>query len=83
MQMENGVLVVHMHPRLELQRWQHGGIDIHQLPFGMGGEQMPAADLAPLAQAVGGLVIFAHMLLTLGDFHRFRRLQAEGIHRPG
>src|SRR5690242_98736 len=70
-----------MHTRLEFEVGDDRGVDIHQLEGRMVGHDMAAAGFAGLAIADRCLVVGDDVVLALGDLHRIRRPEGEGIHR--
>src|SRR5438034_1390900 len=70
-----------MHARLERQIRNDRGVYIGESHPGMLGENMPAAELAPLAIARFGLVIRADVFRATGDTYGVGLPKREGIHR--
>src|SRR5207244_1241397 len=74
-------LIMHVHTRPERQIRNDGGVYIGESHRGMLGENMSAAELAPLAIARFGLVIRADVFRATGDTYGVGLPQCEGIHR--
>ena len=75
------LLVVDVHRGLELELWDHRGEHVSQLQWGMLGEQVPTAALAPLTQANRRFVVGANVVCAASHSDRARLPQRKGIHR--
>src|SRR5438034_3028456 len=74
-------LIVHVHAGLERQIRNDRGVYIGESHPGMLGENMSAAELAPLAIARLGLVVRADVLRATGDTYGVGLPKCAGIHR--
>src|SRR5947208_17049866 len=61
---QDGRLVVDVHPGGERERGDRRRVDVDQIPRRMPRQEMAAADLAPLAIALLGLVVLADLVFS-------------------
>src|SRR5204863_8812611 len=78
---QHRLLIVHVHPGPERQIRNDCGVHVREPHPGMLGENMSAAELAPLALARFGLVVRADVFHASGDAYGFGLPKREGIDR--
>src|SRR5207249_4353448 len=80
---QNSRLVIDMHLGCKRVRRDRRREDIDQAPRRMPRQQMSAADLAPLAIALLGLVVLADLIFSLSHPDRLGLPERECVHRAG
>src|SRR5438105_10307201 len=80
---QDGRLVIDVHSGCERERRDRRRVDVDQAPRRMARQEMSAADLAPLAIALLGLVVLADLVFSLSHPHRLGLPEREGVDRAG
>src|SRR5205823_669262 len=75
--------VIHVDAGFEGEFGDGRGIDVDHVPFRVVGEEMAAADLAPLPEAALRLVEDGYGIFSLGDLDCLRLPEREGVDGAG